>query len=184
MINEGTTTALIRPHRARQEQCPVDISRPYYAVSWVPLDRDCYCVLSPAEIKKGLCDFGPVTAYMIITPSFQAYTGGVYPQVEPTDDYDDSAGHIVVITGRDDDKGAWEIKNSWGTGWGIGGYAWMKHGANLIGHCVMAVQAVQDDLSSEGLASLRRQLALVTSESTATPQPDSSGGVEQPARQH
>jgi len=42
-------------------------------------------------------------------------------------------GHAIVAVGYDDnlmigaDKGALLIRNSWGTGWGLAGYAWLSH---------------------------------------------------------
>jgi len=42
-------------------------------------------------------------------------------------------GHAQVAVGYDDnlmigaDKGALLVRNSWGTGWGLGGYAWMSY---------------------------------------------------------
>lgn len=48
--------------------------------------------------------------------------------------------HDVGIVGWDDahdngdgTKGAWIMRNSWGTGWGAGGYAWVKYGAYDLG---------------------------------------------------
>jgi C1A family cysteine protease len=36
-------------------------------------------------------------------------------------------GHAVIAVGYDDTKQALLIRNSWGTGWGIGGYFWMPY---------------------------------------------------------
>lgn len=44
--------------------------------------------------------------------------------------------HDVGIVGWDDSKGnggAWIMRNSWGTGWGEGGYAWVQYGAYDLG---------------------------------------------------
>lgn len=44
--------------------------------------------------------------------------------------------HDVALVGWDDSKGhhgAWIMRNSWGTGWGNGGYAWIEYGAYSIG---------------------------------------------------
>jgi C1A family cysteine protease len=44
-----------------------------------------------------------------------------------------SGGHAIAAAGYDDDleidgdKGALLIRNSWGTGWGAEGYAWMSY---------------------------------------------------------
>jgi hypothetical protein len=47
--------------------------------------------------------------------------------------FDDPAGasrgaHAVALIGYDDAKAAFRLINSWGTGWGQGGYGWMAYG--------------------------------------------------------
>lgn len=37
------------------------------------------------------------------------------------------AAHAVAIVGYDDTKSAWLIQNSWGTGWGCNGQAWIDY---------------------------------------------------------
>jgi hypothetical protein len=39
----------------------------------------------------------------------------------------DCAGHAITITGYNDAAQMYEFKNSWGTGWGNGGYGWMTY---------------------------------------------------------
>lgn len=36
-------------------------------------------------------------------------------------------GHCVAIVGYDDARGAFKLRNSWGTDYGDGGYAWIKY---------------------------------------------------------
>lgn len=44
-----------------------------------------------------------------------------------------SIDHDVGLVGWDDSKGAWIMRNSWGTSWANGGYGWIKYGADSIG---------------------------------------------------
>ena len=72
--------------------------------------------MSPAEIKANLCEYEPLVAHIYATPSFLAYVSGVYSQFEPVT-HESEGYHAIVITGWDENQQAWEIKNSWGTGW-------------------------------------------------------------------
>jgi C1A family cysteine protease len=57
--------------------------------------------------------------------------GGLVPYPSPKSRC--YGGHAIVAAGYDDDltvggdKGALLIRNSWGTGWGDGGYGWMSY---------------------------------------------------------
>jgi hypothetical protein len=44
--------------------------------------------------------------------------------------------HAVVITGWDDDRKAWRIRNSWGESFGDQGYAWIDYATDNIGRLV------------------------------------------------
>jgi cathepsin L len=89
---------------------------------------------SQQQIKDALCRYGPVATTIEATNLFQNYTGGVFQQ-KARSSYGaiPSINHAVVIVGWDDAKGAWRVRNSWGTGWGENGNAWVKYGHNAIG---------------------------------------------------
>lgn len=93
------------------------------------------------QIKQALCAYGPIATLIESTELFQDYTGGIFQQ-KAKSAYGPipSTNHAIVIVGWDDSKGAWRIKNSWGTGWGESGYAWVKYNHNGIGW--MTVYAV------------------------------------------
>ena len=86
------------------------------------------------EIKDALCRYGPVATTLEVTEDFRDYTGGVFAD-KPKSSYGPipTTNHAVLIVGWDDDKGAWRIRNSWGTGWGENGAAWIKYNHNGIG---------------------------------------------------
>jgi C1A family cysteine protease len=50
---------------------------------------------------------------------------GVIPPPLPGEEV--VGGHAVAAVGYDDAKGALLIRNSWGTGWGEGGYGWLPY---------------------------------------------------------
>jgi cathepsin K len=89
-------------------------------------------IASVASIKKAICKYGAVSASVEVTPSFQNYTGGVYFGFASTPG-SPNTNHAIVLVGWDDAKGAWLLKNSWGTSWGINGYMWIKYNSNNIG---------------------------------------------------
>jgi C1A family cysteine protease len=82
------------------------------------------------SIKQALLT-GPVKSGMAVEDTFFSYTGGCYnkPYFEPN--------HAVLIVGWDDTmcdgQGAWIVKNSWGPGWGVNGYYYIKYGCCMIG---------------------------------------------------
>ena len=87
-----------------------------------------------AEIKEAICKYGSVVSDVKITNAFMAYTNGVFYELESRPENAMTHGnHSVLIIGWDDDKGAWLIKNSWGTDWGEDGYMWIKYNSNDIG---------------------------------------------------
>jgi C1A family cysteine protease len=87
---------------------------------------------SVTSIKTHLMTNGPIAVGMTVFNDFYYYYGGCYEHDESA-----SLNHGVLIVGWDDSKcssqGAWHIKNSWGTGWGESGYAWMKYGTANVG---------------------------------------------------
>ncbi len=76
---------------------------------------------------KAACLVHPVYVHCDGSGAFQYYSGGCYNIAGG------ATNHAVLLMGWDDaacsGNGAWLIKNSWGTGWGTGGYGWIQYGA-------------------------------------------------------
>lgn len=70
------------------------------------------------DLKNALYTYGPVVATFYVYNDFFSYTSGVYSYT--TGAY--AGAHAVLVVGYDDAQGAFIVKNSWGTGWGISGY--------------------------------------------------------------
>jgi hypothetical protein len=97
-------------------------NRIVHAEKMVDLTRD------PAGIKHHIYGYGPVTTCMVVYEDFFHYTGGVYRHTTE----ETRGGHCVALVGWDDEQGCWIAKNSWGTGWGEGGYFRIAYGESYI----------------------------------------------------
>jgi hypothetical protein len=82
-------------------------------------------------LKNALYQYGPIVVSFEVFEDFFFYKSGIYSYVGPVlpsgkPDYD-VGGHIVLLVGYDDGDpstggGYFICKNSWGTGWGEGGF--------------------------------------------------------------
>ena len=79
-----------------------------------------YVCLSPnvEAIKSALVTYGPLVSTMNVFSDFFSYVSGVYSYATGT--Y--AGAHAVLIVGYDDVNQCFLVKNSWGTGWGQGGF--------------------------------------------------------------
>ena len=117
-----------------------------------------------AAIKKLLCKYGPVAAEIQMETALPEallgyqpldfYAGGIFDY--QCQNRDASINHLVCITGWDDTRGAWQIKNSKGKDWGDHGFAWVKYGACQIGYMVFWLKAMTR--SSQGLSPAVQEL--------------------------
>ncbi len=119
------------PYAAADVPCQCPYPHPYGTTNWALVGSG-WSVAPVAAIKQALLDHGPVSACIYVNTAFQAYTGGVFNACE-----DQWVNHVVVIVGWDDrvgTNGAWIIRNSWGAGWGVGGYGRIEYGCCNIGY--------------------------------------------------
>jgi C1A family cysteine protease len=74
--------------------------------------------------KNHLTSVGPCSAVMEVYDDFFSYGSGVYSHVSGG-----LAGlHCVLVIGYSEAQQCWICKNSWGTGWGDGGYFKIRYG--------------------------------------------------------
>jgi len=104
--------------------------------TWYPVASWAYCgtsntVASVDAIKNAIYTYGSVSAAVYVDRYFQAYTGGTFTTCKKRVN---SCNHAIILCGWDDAKGAWLLKNSWGTGWGEAGFMWIKYGCNKVGY--------------------------------------------------
>ncbi|WP_198039083.1 C1 family peptidase, partial [Skermanella stibiiresistens] len=74
--------------------------------------------------KNHLTTVGPASAVLHVFEDFFAYTGGIYAHVSGS-----NVGlHCVLVIGYSEADQCWICKNSWGIGWGDGGYFRIGYG--------------------------------------------------------
>lgn len=78
------------------------------------------------DLKYALYNYGPIPVGIAVYQDYGAYSGGCYEHVTG----DLLGGHVILCVGWDmtrcGGEGAWIIKNHSGTGWGDGGFAYIK----------------------------------------------------------
>ena len=119
------------PYTASDAPCDCPYPHDYLINDWAFIGGE--WEIPPAQnIKQAIYDYGPVSACLCADSAFQGYNGGVF---------DDCSGgsinHAVTLVGWDDNQGSngvWILRNSWGSGWGEGGYMRMEYGCSSIGY--------------------------------------------------
>uniref|UniRef100_A0A8D1TTU9 Cathepsin O n=1 Tax=Sus scrofa TaxID=9823 RepID=A0A8D1TTU9_PIG len=82
------------------------------------------------EMAKTLLTLGPLIV-IVDAVSWQDYLGGIIQHHCSSGE----ANHAVLVTGFDKTGSTpyWIVRNSWGSAWGIDGYALVKMGGNICG---------------------------------------------------
>ncbi len=116
------------PYRASDVPCNCPYQHPYWIHNWRYVPGDQWAI---TNIKQAILDYGPVSVTVAVDSAFQAYSGGVFNAC-----WDGVLNHAVVLVGWDDTQGSngvWIMRNSWGSGWGEGGYMRIEYGCSKIG---------------------------------------------------
>jgi hypothetical protein len=80
----------------------------------------------PDDAKGQLARGNPVVFGMDVSDSFENLSGpGIYDDVASAR----TGGHAMVLVGYSERRQAFKVMNSWGTGWGEGGFAWVSYRA-------------------------------------------------------
>jgi C1A family cysteine protease len=122
------------PYVAQNKPCGGPYEHRYKIQEWRYIDDDQNPRTVPGvdAIKEAIVNYGPISVAVSVNSAFQSYSSGVFNQ-----DSSGSVNHAVVLVGWDDNKGkngAWILRNSWGTGWGLDGYMYIEYGCSRIGY--------------------------------------------------
>lgn len=110
------------------DRCSDWSTRIFKAIDWDMINHETqpnYATLYKEELLNG-----PMAVAVDASKEFFFYKDGIYSPVleEKVTKGSKEFDHAVCLCGYDDSRGAWLIKNSWGTSWGDNGYAWMTYG--------------------------------------------------------
>lgn len=136
-VTPGAVVEKDFPYTATTGACKSNLKYPHKEKAWAYVgtsnpDAEDYVMPTTEELKTALYLHGPLAVAVNATLAMQFYMGGVFNACEATTP--DKLNHAVNLIGWDDSKGAWIMRNSWGTSWGEKGYAYVKYGCNLLGY--------------------------------------------------
>lgn len=128
-LNNGAPKESCYPYTASDSSCQQNCQK-YYGgkIKEIKYLSSQSSVASTEAIKAAIYKYGAVGCAVYADNNMQNYTGGVFNNYS-----NGQCNHAVVLVGWDDDKGAWIMRNSWGTSWGEQGYMYIKYGVHKIG---------------------------------------------------
>jgi C1A family cysteine protease/TolA-binding protein len=168
---DGLQTEQSVPYQGRDDSCSNGGTTPYEIETWGwvdPVD----IMPSVDDIKAAMCKYGAITAAVAATPTFIAYGGGVFDERSSS-----QINHAVTLVGWDDSKGAWLLRNSWGSNWGEDGYMWIEYGSNSVGSYA-AWTMVEEDANASNNSSNDTPVAKTFGERNFRVTNDSGQNVE------
>lgn len=126
----GTVPETAFPYVAADAACTCPYPHEYRIDSWGFVGPQ-WGIPTTDAMKQAIMEYGPISVCVYVNDAFQAYGGGVFNACE-----DQWLNHAVVLVGWDDNQsgGVWIMRNSWGSGWGEGGYMRIPYGCSVIGY--------------------------------------------------
>lgn len=128
--NDGGVYESDYPYKGYDQYCKSVQEHPYTIESYHSIQTG-----DIDAMKAAIYQYGAVGVTMSACGSFPGYGGGVYDSTECNWK---NTNHIVTLVGWDDTiqhnagSGAWVLRNSWGTNWGVEGYAMLAYGVARI----------------------------------------------------
>lgn len=102
------------------------------------------------QIKEAITKHGALTAGIFVDEN-KLKNGGYSNGMFDDENIGNSTNHAISVVGWDDNKGAWLIKNSWGSEWADNGFGWVKYGKQNLKYFLWVDVAKTDNqnISSE-----------------------------------
>lgn len=125
---KGSVYESCDPYVGYRKTCRTTCAVAYRISSWYYVSGSS-SVPTTTSIKNAIYSKGTVTAAVYADSYFQAYKTGIFNR-----NAYGSPNHAIILVGWDDAKGAWRLKNSWGTGWGESGLMWIKYDVQKVGY--------------------------------------------------
>ena len=133
----GAALELEYPYEADDVDCACPAGDRYVLTNWSSIPGDI------ESIKQAIATYGPVAVGVAAGDMFQCYVGGIFDANVETD-----INHAVVLVGWDDtqgENGIWYLRNSWGSGWGEGGYMRIEYDCNKVGTGSMWAELIPEN---------------------------------------
>jgi C1A family cysteine protease len=123
------------PYVAWDAPCNCPYSHPYKLDNWAFIGDE-WGIPTVDQLKQAILDHGPITVCVYASGAFQGYGGGIFNACSGTE-----INHAVALVGWDDNQGGgvWFLRNSWGPGWGEGGYMKIVYNCSLVGYNALYV---------------------------------------------
>jgi hypothetical protein len=125
------------PYVASDVPCDCPYPHEYLIEDWAFVGNE-YSIPSVSSIKQAILDYGPISVAVHANSAMQAYTGGIFNGCANGD-----INHAVTLVGWDDTQGTdgvWIMRNSWGPGWGEGGYMRIPYDCSYIGYAACYIE--------------------------------------------
>lgn len=137
------------PYTASNGSCPTAVSHPYRLSGWEFIVPSEFSMPTVDQIKAAIQTYGPITAGVCAGDGWDGYTGGIFKTEESETDCGGGTNHQIILVGWNDNggDGYWILRNSWGPGWGIGGYMYIGYGISRVGEGTSWVATAADDSS-------------------------------------
>jgi len=133
----GAVDESAKPYTATNGTCRTNYVKPYALTGWQFVTGSEYTMPTVDQLKSAIYTYGPITAGVCAGGGWDWYSGGVFTTDETSaccDPLTDPCtNHQIILVGWDDADQYWILRNSWGAGWGDGGYMYIRYGISRVG---------------------------------------------------